>query len=82
MSVLSPKERHRHMALDEKLAHKKEDLKAPFDLIGCLDSVPPESAIPWFKAIGRLLARAGLSWRDISLMLREASRPENSKNQR
>lgn len=74
MSVSPLTERRLHRPLEGRLANQKTDMEVLFDLIGCLDGTPSEWAIPWFKAIGNFLARTGLSWRDIGLMLREASR--------
>jgi hypothetical protein len=74
MNELSVLERHDPMSVEARLATKQAAARVAFDLIGCLDGSPAEWVIPWFKAIGRQLAIADLSWRDVAGMLRESSR--------
>lgn len=74
MSASPLKERHCHTYVKARLASRAVEAQVLFDLIGCLDSAPAERVAPWFKLIQQYLLMAGLNWRDIALMLREASR--------
>ncbi len=74
MSVSPLKARRCYTHVKARLASRTVEAELLFDLIGCLDSAPVERVAPWFKLIHNYLLKAGLSWRDIAHMLREASR--------